>query len=97
MQTSLFPQVTFVVDLFPTAGKPVWDPICQEWRLIDSDGISYLGNTPGGCYRQFVETLHSMAQHLRRSSYGVEDVLDYQAERRSASAAQLPLDHLSRP
>ena len=92
MQTSLYPQVTLVVDLFPTAGEPVWDPICQEWRLIDSDGISYLGNTPGECYRQFVETLHAMAQHVRRSLYGVEDVVDYRTERASEFANLLPLD-----
>jgi hypothetical protein len=92
MHTVTQPQVTFVVDLFPTGSEPVWDPSSQEWMLTDSDGIRYFGATPGECCRQFVETLHTIAQHARRSLYGAEDVLDYRTERR---AGQLPLDHLS--
>jgi hypothetical protein len=94
MQTNLYPQVTFVVYLFPTAGQPVWDPICQEWCLTDSDGISYLGSTPGECCRQFVEALHYLAEHARRSLYGVEDLLNYRTQQ---ADDLLPLDHLYHP
>jgi hypothetical protein len=80
MQTALQPKVTFLVDLFPTAGQPVWDPACQEYCLTDSDGISYLGSTPGECRKQFLEALQSLAQHLRRSSSGLEDLLAYRTQ-----------------
>ena len=56
-----------VVDALPTPGEPIWDADCQEWVLTDSDGISYLGATPGECYRQFLEALRVAADHLRKN------------------------------
>lgn len=64
-----------MVSPLPVAGEPLWDAACQEWVLTDSDGISYCGSTPGACYCQFVEALHSMAQHLQRSLYGDAEYL----------------------
>ena len=51
----------------PIAAEPVWDPACQEWVLTDSDGIAYCGGTPSECYRQFIEALHYLAEHLRKT------------------------------
>ena len=94
MTTTTLPQLEVVVSIFPTPGEPVWDSACQEWVLTDSDGIEYFGATPGECCRQFAEALHSMAQHARRSLYGVEDLLDYRTQQ---AGDLLPLDHLYHP
>jgi hypothetical protein len=56
-----------VVNALPTPGEPLWDADCQEWVLTDSDGISYLGATPGECYRQFGEALHVLVDHAHKS------------------------------
>jgi hypothetical protein len=66
MTTRTLAQLEVVVNIFPTPGEPVWHPSCQEWCLTDSDGISYFGSTPGECYSQFAEAMHTMVQHFRR-------------------------------
>jgi hypothetical protein len=80
MTTTTLPQLELAVSIFPTPGEPVWHPVVQEWVLTDSDGIECFGATPGECCRQFVEALHTMAQHARRSVYGAEDLLDFRTE-----------------
>jgi len=94
MTTTTVPQLEVVVNIYPTPGEPIWHPTIQEWCLTDSDGISYFGSTPGECYSQFAEARHSMAQHVRRSLYGVEDLLDYRTQQ---AGDLLPLDHLYHP
>ena len=56
MTVTTLPRITFLFNPLPTAGEPVWDAACQEWVLIDTDGISYCGNTRGECYRQFLQS-----------------------------------------
>ena len=80
MTVTTVPHITFVVSPLPLAGEPVWDAECQEWVLTDSDGISYCGGTPGACYRQFAAALHTMAQYVRRSLCGVDDLLAYRTD-----------------
>jgi hypothetical protein len=75
MTTTTLAQLEVVVNIFPTPGEPVWHPSCQEWCLTHSDDISYFGSTPGECYSQFVEALHTMAQHVRRSFYRLHRLL----------------------
>jgi hypothetical protein len=77
MTVTTLPHITFVVSPLPIAGEPIWDAQCQEWCLTDSDGIAYFGATPGACYRQFAEALHTIAQHVRRSLCGSDDLIDY--------------------
>jgi hypothetical protein len=97
MTATTLPQLEVVVSIYPSPGKPVWHPTIQEWVLTDSDGIEYFGATLGECYSQFAEALHTMAQHVRRSLYGIEDLLDYRTERANGSADLSPLDHLYQP
>jgi hypothetical protein len=94
MTTTTLPQLDVAASIFPTAGKSVWHPAIQEWVLTDSDGIEYFGSTPGEYCRQFAEALHIIAQHVRRSLYGVEDLLDYRPEPASEVPARSSLSPL---
>ena len=67
MTTATLSRLEVVVSIFPTPGEPIWDSACQEWVLTDSDGISYCGNTPGECARQFLEALRVAADHYRKN------------------------------
>ena len=67
--------IQFSVNPFPIAGAPVWDAECEEWVLVDSDGISYSGSSPGECYRQYGEALHYLAAHAPKSrAYSLEEL-----------------------
>jgi hypothetical protein len=93
-QTATVPRhLDGVTGPFPAASAPTWDRSVQEWVLTDSDGVQYFGATPSQCCAQFLEALHTMAQHVRRSPYGAEDLLDY----RTQQSNLLPPDHLTRP
>ena len=67
MTITTLPHITFLFNPLPTAGEPIWDAECQEWVLVDSDGISYCGNTPGECALQFLEALRVAADHYRKN------------------------------
>jgi hypothetical protein len=57
--------IQFSVNPFPIAAPPVWHAECDEWVLVDTDGISYSGSSPGECYRQYGEALHYLAEQTQ--------------------------------
>jgi hypothetical protein len=75
-------------ETFPTAQEPIWDDICLEWVLIDSDGICYWGETPSQCYDRFHEALHYLAESARKSGLSVSELREFRAQQRDYEAAQ---------
>jgi hypothetical protein len=67
MTVATLAPIQFIVNPCPIAGAPAWDAACEEWVLVDTDGIRYCGSTPGDCYRQYGEALHYLAAHARKS------------------------------
>ena len=76
------PQIEFILSPFPEPGEPVWDDICLEWELTDSDGIRYWGDTPSACYRQFAEALHYLALAVHKSGFNVAELRAFRSQDR---------------